>query len=163
MTRLDTVIKRLMAQRSCLNAAAELLSHMNGPILELGLGNGRTYDHLRALFPGRDIFAFDREVASHPDCRPDPEHLFLGPMQETLIAAAAKLGPTAVLAHADIGFGDAAATERNVVALGPKIPPLVQSGGMVICDQSLGRFDELTPVTLPSDVEPGRYHVYRRD
>ena len=51
MTRLDTVIKRLMAQRSCLNAAAETLGNMAGPVLELGLGNGRTYDHLRFLFP----------------------------------------------------------------------------------------------------------------
>ncbi len=163
MTRLDTVIKRLMAQRSCLDAAVESLRVLSGHVLELGLGNGRTYDHLRALFPDRDIFVFDREVASHPDCRPDPEHLFLGPMQETLMAAVEKLGPTAALAHADIGFGDAAATESNVVALGPKIPPLLRPGGLVICDQPLDRFEGLTSVSPPADVEPGRYHVYRRE
>ena len=163
MTRLDTVIKRLMAQRSCLNAAADTLGNMAGPVLELGLGNGRTYAHLRFLFPDREIFVFDREVASHPDCRPDPEHLFLGAMQETLVTAAEQLGPAAVLAHADIGFGGAEATERNVVALGPKIPPLLKSGGLVICDQSLDRFEGLSPLPLPSDVAPGRYHVYRRD
>ena len=162
MTRLDTVIKRLMAQRSCLDVAAKYLNHMDGPVLELGLGNGRTYDHLRSLFPDREIFVFDRELASHPDCQPDSEHMFLGPMQKTLIAAAAQLGSTAVLAHADIGFGDAAATEQNVMALGPKIPPLVQSGGLVICDQSLDRFDGLSSAFLPPDVEPGRYHVYQR-
>lgn len=163
MSRLDTVIKRLEAQRSCLNEAAEQLRGRVGPILELGLGNGRTYDHLRSLFPGREIYVFEREVAAHPDCRPEPEYLFLGPMQETLIVAAEKLGGSAILAHADIGFGDAAATERNVLALGPKIAPLLQSGGLVICDQSLDRFSELTPVPLPADVEPGRYHFYRRD
>ncbi|MBI08461.1 MAG: hypothetical protein CMM55_02970 [Rhodospirillaceae bacterium] len=163
MTRLDTVIKRLMAQRSCLNAAAKIVNDMPGPVLELGLGNGRTYDHLRSLFPERDIFVFDREVASHPDCRPDPDHLFLGSMQETLIVAAEKLGRTAVLAHADIGFGDAKATERNIVTLGPMIPTLVRSGGLVICDQSLSRFDELTSGALPPDVESGRYHVYCRN
>ncbi len=161
MTRLDTVIKRLMAQRSCLNAAAEALRSVPGHILELGLGNGRTYDHLRSLFPDRDIYVFDREVVSHPDCRPDAAHLFLGPMQDTLVDAAEKLGPSAALAHADIGFGDAAATERNVVALGPKILPLVRRGGLIICDQSLDRFEGLNPVPLPSDVEPGRYHLYR--
>lgn len=163
MSRLDTVIRRLEAQRSCLNQAADQLRDRVGPILELGLGNGRTYDHLRSLFPGREIYVFEREVAAHPDCRPEPEYLFLGPMQETLIVAAEKLGSSAILAHADIGFGDAAATERNVVSLGPKIAPLLQTGGLVICDQSLDRFDGLTPIPLPADVEPGRYHVYRRD
>lgn len=163
MTRLDTVIKRLMAQRSCLNEAAAALAETPGHILELGLGNGRTYDHLRSLFPDRDIYVFDQEVASHPDCRPDADHLFLGQMQETLPAAAEKLGPNGALAHADIGFGDAEATEQNVLALGPKIPPLLRSGGFVICDQSLDRFEGLTRVDLPTDVEPGRYHFYRRD
>ena len=162
MTRLDTVIKRLMAQRSCLNAAAELLKDLSGHVLELGLGNGRTYDHLRSLFPDREIYVFDREVASHPDCRPEADHLFLGPMQETLDTAAERLGPFAALAHADIGFGDAASTERNVATLGPKIPSLLQSGGLVICDQPLDRFEAFVPVPLPPDVEPGRYHVYRR-
>ncbi|MEJ0068675.1 MAG: class I SAM-dependent methyltransferase [Pseudomonadota bacterium] len=28
-------------------------------MLELGLGNGRTYDHLRSLFPDHEIFVFD--------------------------------------------------------------------------------------------------------
>jgi hypothetical protein len=162
MTRLDTVINRLMAQRSCLNAAAETLRDFPGHLLELGLGNGRTYDHLRFLFPKRDIYVFDREVASHPDCRPDSAHLFLGPMDETLLTAAERLGPNGALVHADIGFGDAAATERNVVALGPKISALLRPGGMVLCDQSLDRFDVLTPMPLPADVEIGRYHVYRR-
>lgn len=162
MTRLDTVIKRLMAQRSCLNTMVETLRDFEGHVLELGLGNGRTYDHLRTLFPDRDIYVFDREVASHPDCRPDAAHLFLGPMNETLLTASEKLGRNAALAHADIGFGDAAATERNVVQLGPKIPGLVRSGGYVLCDQSLDRVEELEPMPLPNDVEPGRYHVYRR-
>ena len=163
MTRLDTVIERLKAQRSCLNAAAEALCGQVGHILELGLGNGRTYDHLRHLFPDRDIYVFDMEVASHPDCRPDAAHLFLGPMSETLPAAANRLGPRAVLVHADIGYGDTAATARNVTGLGPKIPPLLASGGLVLCDQPLDAVPGLSPAPLPADVEPGRYHAYRRD
>ncbi len=163
MTRLDTVIDRLKAQRSCLNAAAETLRGRSGHILELGLGNGRTYDHLRFLFPDHDIYVFDKEVASHPDCRPDDAHLFLGQMPATLIAAGDRLGPNAMLVHADIGYGDTAATARNVESLGPVIPTLMMSGGLVICDQSLEGVSGLTPVSLPADVASGRYHIYRRD
>jgi len=163
MTRLDTVIERLKAQRSCLNAAAEMLYGSEGHILELGLGNGRTYDHLRHLFPVRDIYVFDREVASHPDCRPDNAHLFLGQMPETLFTAASRLGPNAILVHADIGYGDAAATARNVALLGPVIPTLMVSGGLAICDQSLDGVPGLTPMPLPADVASGRYHIFRRD
>jgi hypothetical protein len=163
MSRLDSVIERLKAQRSVLDAAAEALADTPGHILELGLGNGRTYDHLRQLFPGRDIYVFDREVASHPDCRPDPEFLFLGPMAQTLVAAAARLGANAALVHADIGYGDPAATIENVRSLGPKIPALLRPGGIVLCDQSLDAVAALHAIALPADIAPGRYHAYRRD
>ncbi len=53
-----------------------------GPILEVGLGNGRTYDHLRDLFPRRDIYVFERQVAAHPDCVPPDDRLFLGEARE---------------------------------------------------------------------------------
>ncbi|MCH8923260.1 MAG: hypothetical protein IIA67_08960, partial [Planctomycetes bacterium] len=71
MSRLDINIRRLEAQRACLNLAAEMIRDLPGPVFELGLGNGRTYDHLRAALPEREIFVFEREVAAHPDCIPD--------------------------------------------------------------------------------------------
>ncbi len=67
MSRLDSFIRRMIAQRDCLAAAARLIGDIPGPVLELGLGNGRTYDHLREILPGREIFVFDRRVAAHPD------------------------------------------------------------------------------------------------
>jgi hypothetical protein len=70
MTRLDSFIRRIRAQRACLNRAADLIKGVPGPVLELGLGNGRTYDHLRELMPERQIYAFDRQLAAHPDCIP---------------------------------------------------------------------------------------------
>lgn len=162
MSRLDAVIARLKAQRSCLNAAVDLLGDTPGHVLELGLGNGRTYDHLRKLFPNRNIFVFDKEVASHPDCRPPGDRLFLGAMADTLVAAAAKLGPDAALIHADIGYGDAEATERNVAAIGPLLPNLLRQGGFVYCDQCLDRISELKTVVMPSDVRAGRYFGYQK-
>ena len=70
MSRLDSVIRRLQAQRSCIDHAIGLIADNPGPVFEVGLGNGRTYDHLRDLFPGRDIYVFERQVAAHPDCIP---------------------------------------------------------------------------------------------
>ena len=65
MSRLDSVIRRLAAQRACLEAAARLIAELPGPVLEVGLGNGRTFDHLREILPGREIFALDRRIAAH--------------------------------------------------------------------------------------------------
>jgi hypothetical protein len=40
-----------------LRDAARRLEGVPGCIFELGLGSGRTFDHLRQLFPDREIFA----------------------------------------------------------------------------------------------------------
>ena len=47
MSRLDSVIRRLTSQKLALEWAADIIRHLDGAVLELGLGNGRTYDHLR--------------------------------------------------------------------------------------------------------------------
>ncbi len=52
MSRLDSFIRRLTAQRDILNSIIDLVGEIEGPVLEFGLGNGRTYDHLRENFPG---------------------------------------------------------------------------------------------------------------
>ena len=87
MSRLDSFIRRLEAQRACLDATPAWIEGLAGPILELGLGNGRTYDHLRGLHPDREIFVFERQPAAHPDCVPDAAHLILGDIRATLPAA----------------------------------------------------------------------------
>ena len=124
MSRLDSAIRRLEAQRLCLDEAAVLVAGRPGHILEIGLGNGRTYDHLRCLFPERDIYCFDRRIAAHPDCIPDDGHMFLGDLAETLPLAAHRLGPAAVLAHADIGSGDRQASlDLLAIRLAEALPP----------------------------------------
>ena len=54
MSRLDSFIRRLSAQRDILNHVhGDLDLPAEGPIMEIGLGNGRTFNHLRELFPDR--------------------------------------------------------------------------------------------------------------
>ena len=160
MSRLDSFIRRVAAQRDCLNLAAELIADVPGPVLELGLGNGRTYDHLRELFPDREIFAFDRRVAAHPDCVPDERHLILGDVAETLPGALARIGALAALAHCDIGTGDRDANARLAAAVAPALAALMASGGVVISDQEC-RAERWTPLRLPPGVRPGRYFINR--
>src|SRR5258708_3787983 len=109
MSRLDSFIRRLEAQRACLNLAATLIDGLDGVVLELGLGNGRTYDHLRELSPRRDIYVCEWQVAAHPDCIPPAERLLLGDMRETLPQAQPVLGDCVALAHLDAGSGEVVA------------------------------------------------------
>jgi len=160
VSRLDSFIRRMQGQRDCLNRAAELVADLPGPVLELGLGNGRTYDHLKEILPGREIFVFDRRIAAHPASVPDEAHMILGDIRETLAAAAARLGGKAALVHVDVGTGDAAANAALAAALGPLIDRLAARGAVVASDQALPMGGwRLLP--LPDGVKPGRYHLYR--
>jgi hypothetical protein len=160
MSRLDSFIARMQAQRDCLNFLKPLIDVQPGAIFEVGLGNGRTYDHLRELFPGRDIFVFERKVAAHPDCIPPDDHLFLGEAREAIAHAAAKLGACGALVHTDLGTGDHAANMTMGRWLGPALDRLTAPGGYILANQPLGvaRWQRLPePPGVPKD----RYFLYR--
>jgi hypothetical protein len=161
VSRLDSFIRRLEAQRACLNRAAALIEGLDGAVLELGLGNGRTYDHLRELFPDRDIFVCERRVAAHPDCIPPADRLLLGDMFDTLPAARAQLGDRVALAHFDAGTGDAAGNLRLAAGLRPLILPLLRVGA-VFATQQVMDGPGLQTLSLPDGVAEGRYHLCRR-
>jgi hypothetical protein len=160
VSRLDSFIRRLLAQRACLERAADLVRDLTGEVLELGLGNGRTYDHLRELFPDRKIYVCEQHVAAHPDCVPPPELLLLGDMRETLPVARALAGRVA-LAHLDAATGDTAASRRLADELAPLIVPLLRPGAILVSEPGLA-LGGLTPLPLPDGVELDRYHLYRR-
>ncbi|HEX3536095.1 MAG TPA: class I SAM-dependent methyltransferase [Stellaceae bacterium] len=160
MSRLDSAIRRLEAQRACLDAAARLIEATGGAVLELGLGNGRTYDHLRQLFPSRDIYVCERQVAAHPDCIPPADLLLLGDMRETLPRVRDRLGGRVALAHLDAGTGEAAANRGLADALLPLVLPLLRDGAVLVSDPPFAA-PELSVLPLPEGVAPGRYHLYR--
>ncbi|MGE3649162.1 MAG: class I SAM-dependent methyltransferase, partial [Reyranellaceae bacterium] len=153
-------IRRMQAQRDCLNYVAPMVRDMPGPILEVGLGNGRTYDHLRELFPGRAIHVFEREVRAHPDCIPPDSLLFLGEARETTATACRSLEGAAALIHSDLGTGDQAANAAMGRWLGPALDRLLAPGGYVVANQPLEvpRWERLPePPGVPRD----RYYLYR--
>ena len=160
MSRLDSFIRRLEAQRACLNLAAALISDLDGPVLELGLGNGRTYDHLRQLCPDRQIYVCERQVAAHPDCVPPGELLLLGDMRETLRAARDKLDGQVALAHLDAASGDIAASRALAQELVVLVVPLLRPDAVLVSEPDLATA-ALIPLALPEGVAAGRYHLYR--
>jgi hypothetical protein len=161
MSRLDSFIRRLEAQRSLLDWAAAAVTDRPGLILEVGLGNGRTYDHLRAKLPGRDIYAFDRANNANPASLPPPDRLVLGEFADALPAFARQHPGQAVLIHADAGLGDPAANVVQVRQVAAMIPPLAASGAIILSDQRFEHPDLLlqdAPVTIPKN----RYYVFIR-
>jgi trans-aconitate methyltransferase len=155
MSRLDSFIRRMAAQRDVLNHIAAL-PLPPGDILEIGLGNGRTFSHLREKFPGRRIVAFDRAMVAHGSSVPD--HFVVGEIDET---ARAFIGRNAVLVHADIGQGY---PDRDAITLEwlPSLAAgLLGPGGIAASGLPLDHPD-LSPLPLPATVEPGRYFLYRR-
>ncbi len=160
MSRLDSFIRRLEAQRATIDHAAALIAGVPGPILELGLGNGRTYDHLRERFGTREIFVFDRELAAHPSSRPDEAHFVQGDFRATLPAALPRIGGKAALAHCDIGSHSREASLALAAAIAPLLAPLMAEGGIVLGDQPMPQ-PAWRELELPDGLEPGRYYMYR--
>ncbi|MGH6922910.1 MAG: class I SAM-dependent methyltransferase [Propylenella sp.] len=159
-TRLDKAIRRLKAQRACLDWAASAIADVPGIVCELGLGNGRTYDHLRARLPGRDIYVFERSVNAHPDAIPPADRLILGNIEETLPEMQQRFAGKVALMHSDIGTGDDERNRRIAAWLGPQVLPYLAPGATMASDQELVALADFA-APLPEGVGEDRYYLYR--
>ncbi len=155
------MIRRLEAQRACLASAARIVESLPGPFLELGLGNGRTYDHLRELAPDREIFVFERSPAAHPDCTPACEFLIEGDFTETLGQRIDQLGKRAVLAHCDIGSGIKDQDMELAGTISSDLDALLCVGAVVLSDQRFDR-QNWSPLAVPEGVDIERYFMYSK-
>ncbi|HEX2527123.1 MAG TPA: class I SAM-dependent methyltransferase [Geminicoccus sp.] len=160
LTRLDSFIRRLVAQRAVLDAAVDLLEGRGGSVLEMGLGNGRSFDHLRARLPGRRIVVIERDPKPHPACMPPCPDLVVGTFEEILPRAAELLPADLVLVHADMGTGDDQRNARLADVVAQGLEGFLPEGCLVASDQALPR-EVYKPLPIPDGIEPGRYHLYR--
>ena len=160
MSRLDSVIRRLTAQRECINYAANLIHDIPGPVLEIGLGNGRTFDHLRECLPDREIFAFDRAIGAHPTCIPDAHNMIVGEIRETLPFCGPRIGEKAALAHVDLGQGDPTMTLSIDAWLSPMIVKLMTHNGIILSNQAL-TLEGYKELPVPEGTPAGRYWLYQ--
>jgi hypothetical protein len=159
MSRLDSFINRLTAQRDLLNyIARENMLPAEGAILELGLGNGRTFNHLREVFSDRRIIVFDRAVAAHKSSIPAEEDIVLG---EISVTAARFAGQNAAMVHADIGTGYEDADAQTLTWLPKLAGRLLAPGGIAASGLPLSH-PELQHLPLPPGIAVDRYFLYRR-
>ena len=160
LTRLDRAIRRLEAQRACLDWAAKEIAGIPGVVVELGLGNGRSFDHLRARLSQREIHVFERNPAAHPASTPAADRLTVGNLEDTLPASRERFAKKVAFLHSDIGTGDDDRNMRFAAWLGPEILPLLVPGAIVASDQKLPALEEFrTPP--PAGVGEDRYYLYR--
>jgi S-adenosyl-L-methionine methyltransferase len=161
MSRLDSMINRLVAQRTILNHAAALVGNLKGPVLELGLGNGRTFDHLREIMPDREIFVFERKITASPRSIPDADHVILGEIRDTLPFCGPRVGGPAALIHADLSNGDPTDDLARRAWLSPMIAERAGSRTVVISGHELD-LPDFERLSLPEGIREGRYYLYRR-
>ena len=165
MSHLDDLIRRFCAQRDMLNAALGLLRVEDfDPSLiavELGLGSGRSYDHLREGLSGRALYAFDFEVATHPGFEPPGEYLVLGDILERFPEFARARQAMACLVHVDIGTRDRVTDARRYAALIPAIERISVPNAIVVSDRPLATpgLDAIGPGAPPGEWP---YFLYRR-
>lgn len=161
MSRLDSFIRRLEAQRTVLDWATAAIAGRDGLVLELGLGNGRTFDHLRDSLPGRMIYAFDRQAKANPRSMPAAEALVLGDMEQTLPSFLRQHGRNAVLLHVDATTGR---PELDAVALAwlpGHVAALAADEALIVSGSALDH-PLLLATDLPAGIPDGRYYAYRR-
>lgn len=161
------MLARLLTQRSFLNHAANLIADIPGDVLELGLGKGRTWSHLRHLFPERRIVAFDHGLHAPRDLTPADADLVLGDFRETLPAWSG----AAVLIHADIGTGDGrgelGATDAELATfVGREAARLLAPGGALVGDRDMTAagltLQEGPDIVLPDGAPHWPYKLFRK-
>lgn len=148
----------MSAQRVLLERAAELVADIEGPVIDLGIGNGRTLDHLCALLPDRRVFAFDKFLQSGVGVLPPAEQIVVGDIRETLPFALPRLGERAALVHNDLGSADAVGNAATAAWLAPAIEAVARPDAIVVTS-FLIPFSKSVVLPLPPSVRPGRYHI----
>lgn len=130
MSKLDSFIRRLSTQIQCLNWASQQVCGIKGDILELGLGNGRTYDHLKLLFPKRKCFVAEVDetcIRQHSDIPRD--NIILGDLRTTL----PQLNPGVfALIHCDIGGWDDTESEPTMRSIDQVLVNLLVQEGILV-------------------------------
>ena len=161
MSRLENLIHRFTSQKRHLDRAIELIAETQGIVVEIGLGSGRTFDHLREKLPGRELFTFDYRVETHPGCQPTKEQAILGDISETLPPFSQSQVKKAALVHVDIGTKNREEDKVRYASLTDSFCQLLVPGGLLISDRELFT-DELTALEKFDVDQQWAYYSYKK-
>ena len=165
-SRLERMIARLVTQRALLGHVAGLVGDRPGPILEIGLGKGRTYSHLENLFRARSIWAFDFEVHAPAHSRPADDRIITGDFRESLKSCWPTIGAAPVFVHADIGTESRKADADLARFVGGVTAGNLADGGYLMGDRDMAAEGlvqiERPDVSLPAGITAWPYFLYRR-
>jgi hypothetical protein len=161
ISRLEKLLFRLEAQCAALAWAFADIAGKDGVVFELGLGLGRTYDHIRRNLPDRQLVVFDRSVDSYPDCTPPDDDLVLGDLSETLPRMAAAFSGRVILAHTDVGSFSANHNSAMSTLVSNGLASALAPGALVLSDLPLS-LPGTVQLPLPLGAREGRYYIYRR-
>ncbi len=163
MSRLDTMIRRMTAQRAGLAWAKKTLGSaatgVPGDIVEVGLGAGRTYDYMREHFPDRKIWVIERVLEAHPAYHPPKELLLLGEADDHLADLA---GAGFALVSYDLGVGDPVGDPALAAHFTDPMIRTMGKGGLIVSTQPLPEREELEAISQEEAGTIGRVFVYRR-
>ena len=160
MSRLESFIRRMQAQRDCINLVAGLIADVPGVIWEFGLGNGRSYDHLRETFPDRDVYVFDLEPYAPMEFRPPEDRLIVGDVMETVPRAVGENAGGVALLHYDVGTGHRPDDLKLAEDLSRVLSPAFADGAIAMGVYELA-LENAEPLPLPDGIARGRYFMYR--
>jgi trans-aconitate methyltransferase len=166
MSQLDFHIEQKIAQRDSIDLAARRLAGRPGWVVEFGLGRGRSYSHLAARFPEREIYCFDREHATNPGWGPPAARVVLGDLAAVLAdpAVEARFRGRVILAHLDLAWGDSPDTRLHRLVL-DRTQSWLLPGAWILSDRAvpLEPSWELAPVPALDEVgHADRFHRYER-
>ena len=166
MSRLDFHIEQKIAQRDSIDLAARELAGRPGWVVEFGLGRGRSYSHLAERFPDREIYGFDRELATNPGWGPPLERVVLGDLATVLAdpAVQARFHQRVILAHLDLAWGDSTDTRLHRLVI-DRMRDWLLPGAWVLSDRAVALEPGWGLVLLPASDEVAyghRFHRYAR-
>jgi trans-aconitate methyltransferase len=156
-TYLERTLYRLRAQYATLGAAISAVAARRGLVWEIGLGKGRSYDHLRRVLPEAPVFGLDRQRVSVPDCTPPDDRLVIGELAATLPRLATAHAGQVVLAHIDLGTDPPDEATRAV--LERWLPVALAPGGVVAAGTPLALAGAQS-LAVPEAAKAGGYALY---
>ena len=162
LTRLEKTLYRLEAQHACLAWAFNQIEKRDGIVFEIGLGLGRTFNHMRHHMPDRDIYAFERKINAYPDCMPADDRLIIGEIEETLPAAAQRFAGKVVLGHSDIGSFDKENNKLMAELISQHLQNALAPGAIIMSDLPL-EISGCHALPLPAGAREDRYYLYQHD